>query len=103
MVVVGIGGILSEAACALFKDGRLAAAAEEQKLAHHTHAAGLPEQSLAFCLKQSRTTPSDVTHIAVARPLAQSPETSFHLGLRQRFPNAELVVVDHHLAHAASA
>ncbi|MBI4902796.1 MAG: carbamoyltransferase [Acidobacteria bacterium] len=103
MVVAGIGGIRTEAACALFKDGRIAAAAEEGKLEHHAHAPGFPEHSLAFCLKQSGTDPSEVTHIAVARPLADDPESTLHLGLRQRFPNTQLVVVDHHLAHAASA
>lgn len=103
MVVVGIGGIGSEAACTIFKNGRIAAAAEENKLDHYAHSSGFPEHSLAFCLKQSKTNPSDVTHIAVARPLPADPDSTLHLGLRQRFPNAQLIVVDHHLAHAASA
>ena len=37
------------------------------------------------------------------RPFARGPEAELHLALRDQFPNAEVVVVEHHLAHAASA
>src|SRR5262249_38715646 len=36
----------------------------------------------------------------IARPV---PETGFHLKLRARFPSSKIAVVEHHLAHAASA
>ena len=38
--------------------------------------------------------------MAVARPV---PGSDFHLKLRARFPNSRIVMLDHHLAHAASA
>ncbi|HEX4771560.1 MAG TPA: carbamoyltransferase C-terminal domain-containing protein, partial [Bryobacteraceae bacterium] len=39
----------------------------------------------------------------VARPMAAGPESAQLLTLRARFPEAEILVVEHHQAHAASA
>ncbi|MBI3679127.1 MAG: carbamoyltransferase [Acidobacteria bacterium] len=103
MVILGIGGLLGQAATAVLKDGELVAAAEERKLTRRRHPGGLPEESLAYCLKQAKADASCVEAIALVRPLAATPDTKLHLELRQRFPNARLVLVDHHLAHAASA
>lgn len=102
MVILGIGGLLNEAACAVLKDGELLAAVEERKLTRTHHAGGLPEQGIAFCLKQAGIDASGVNFLVLVRPLA-NPASELHIELRQRFPNAELLLVDHHLAHAASA
>jgi carbamoyltransferase len=111
MIILGIGGILGDAASAILKDGRLAAAVEESKLSRQSlqpgaHAAGpteLPEQSIALCLSLAGVAPDRVDAIAIVRPFAAGPETSLHLQLRTRFPNSRIVVVEHHTAHAASA
>ena len=47
--------------------------------------------------------PDQVDCVAIVRPFARGPESEFHLALRSQFPQAEIVVVEHHLAHAASA
>src|SRR6185295_12277584 len=44
-----------------------------------------------------------VTCVAIARPFARGPESHLHIALRDQFPQAEIVVVEHHQAHAASA
>jgi carbamoyltransferase len=111
MVILGIGGILGDAASAILKDGRLAAAIEESKLsrqglkpgARADSPTGLPEQSIATCLSLAGVPPDGVDAIAIVRPLASGPETSLHLQLRARFPNSRIVLVEHHTAHAASA
>lgn len=110
MIILGIGGILGDAASAILKDGRLAAAVEESKLSRQGLKAGvhsgpteLPEQAIALCLSMAGATPSQVDAIAIARPFAVGPEAPLHLHLRARFPNSRIVVVEHHLAHAASA
>ena len=54
MIILGIGGILSDAACAISKDGQLIAAAEETKIAKRHQPGELPEHSIAFCLKQAK-------------------------------------------------
>lgn len=110
MIILGIGGILGDAASAILKDGCLAAAIEESKLSRqglragaHTGATGLPEQSIAACLSLAGTTPAQVDAVAIVRPFTAGPEASLHLQLRARFPNSRIVVVEHHTAHAASA
>jgi carbamoyltransferase len=111
MIILGIGGILGDAASAILKDGRMAAAVEESKLSRQSlhpgaRAAGpteLPEQSIALCLALAGVAPDRVDAIAIVQPFAAGPETSLHLQLRTRFPNSRIVVVEHHTAHAASA
>jgi len=109
MIILGIGGILGDAASAILRDGCLAAAIEESKLSRqglqggHAGPAGLPEQSIAACLALAGATPDQVDAIAIVRPFAAGPEASTHLQLRARFPNSRIVVVEHHTAHAASA
>jgi len=110
MIILGIGGILGDAASAILREGSLVAAIEESKLSRqglqpgaHTGATGLPEQSVAACLSLASVTPEQVDAIAIVRPFAAGPEASLHLQLRARFPNSRIVVVEHHTAHAASA
>jgi carbamoyltransferase len=110
MIILGIGGILGDAAAAILHDGRLAAAIEESKLSRqglkpgaHTGTTELPEQSIAACLSLAGVTPEQVDAVAIVRPFAAGPEASLHLQLRARFPNSRIVVVEHHTAHAASA
>jgi carbamoyltransferase len=103
MIILGIGGILSDAAAAVLRDGDLAAAVEESKLARQPHRANhgeLPERAIAACLEMAHAAPEQVDAVGVVRPL---PEAGFHLRLRARFPNSRIVVLEHHLAHAASA
>src|SRR5437667_7192674 len=103
MIILGIGGVLGDAASAVLKDGVLAAAMEESKLARRTHWGGygdLPERSIASCLELAGARPEQVDAVAVVRPV---PESDFHLKVRARFPNARIVVLEHHTAHAASA
>jgi len=102
VIILGIGGIVGRAAAALLKDGELVAAVEEEKLARVQggERGGLPQRSIAACLELAGAEPADVDAVALVRPL---PEDAFHLKLRARFPNSRIVVIEHHLAHAASA
>ena len=104
MIILGIGGLLGDAAAAILKDGELAAAVEESKLVRRrTHWGGLdemPEHAIATCLQLAGAKPEQVDAVAVVRPI---PESDFHLKLRAQFPNSRIIVLEHHLAHAASA
>lgn len=103
MVILGIGGILKEAASAVVKHGELAAAVEQLKIARRERPGDLPEESISACLELAKVHPQEVDCVALVRPLPARPQTSLHLALRARFPNAQMVVVEHHTAHAASA
>ena len=61
---------------------------------------GLPEQSIAMCLHLAGAKAEQVDAVALVRPI---PETDLHLKLRAQFPNSRIVLIEHHVAHAASA
>lgn len=104
MLILGIGGVLGDAASAVLKDGEIVAAVEESKLARRGHRKGeLPEQSMAACLAIACAQPATVDCVAIVRPVSAGAETNVHLQLRAKFPNSRLVQVEHHAAHAASA
>jgi carbamoyltransferase len=104
MIILGIGGILGDAASAVLKDGILVAAVEESKLVRRrTHWGGpngLPEHSIAMCLELAGVRPEEVDAVAIVRPI---PESDLLLKLRAQFPHGRIVLLEHHRAHAASA
>jgi len=103
MIVIGLGGLLDDAACALLKNGEILAAVEEAKLTRGQRPGGLPQAAIEECLRLSGATRDQVDCVAIVRPIARGPEAELHLTLRDQFPHAEVVVVEHHMAHAASA
>ncbi len=99
MIILGLGGIPKDPACALLKDGELVAAVEEKKLARSVKANGLPEQAIAMALRLAGVTASQVNCVALVRPFTKDVQ----LTLRSNFPKAQMLMVEHHAAHAASA
>ncbi len=103
MTILGIGAILSDASAALARDGVLLAAVEQKKIARRLRPGELPVEAIESCLEIGGISALQVDCVAVARPVARNAQTEFLEDLRHRFPNARVVAVDHHLAHAASA
>ena len=99
MIILGLGGLRRDAACAVLRDGELVAALEERKLARLNEPGLLPEQAIAMSLQLAGIAPSDVDCVAIVRPFSQD----IHLALRSRFSKAQILMVEHHAAHAASA
>ena len=99
MILLGLGGIPNDPACAVLRDGELVAAIEEKKVARNLSPDGLPDQATAMALKLAGASASDVNCLALVRPFMQD----VHLTLRSRFPNAQIAMVEHHAAHAAAA
>ncbi len=99
MIILGLGGLNTDAACAVLKDGELLAAVEERKVARQSTAEDLPQAAITSALEVAKLTPADVNTVALVRPFGQQ----LHLTLRAQFPNAQTLMVEHHAAHAASA
>jgi carbamoyltransferase len=100
MNILGITSSPVDAASALLKGGRLAAAIEEAKISRRRSARSMPEESMAECLRLAGLTAEQIDVVALVRPF---PEADLPLQLRVRFPHARIVLVEHHAAHAASA
>jgi carbamoyltransferase len=133
MIILGINAHHADAAAAILVDGKLVAAAEEERFRRLKHWAGFPSASIEYCLREAGVPLNQVDHIAVNRDpnarllqrakfiLAKRPSVG---AIRRRLENrskirdlrTELVEtfrldslkprlhhVEHHRAHLASA
>jgi carbamoyltransferase len=103
VIILGLGGLLNEPACAVLKNGSLASAVEQKKVSRR-HAPGeLPHDAIESALNLAGVSSNAVDCVALVRPFSTGHESELHLALRERFPASSLVLVEHHMAHAASA
>ncbi len=67
LTILGLSGALShDASAALYIDGKLIAAVEEERLVRDKHAKNrMPYESAKFCLEQAGITPADVDVVAI--------------------------------------
>jgi carbamoyltransferase len=133
MLIVGINAYHGDSAACLVRDGKLIAAAEEERFRRVKHWAGFPRDAIRYCLREARAGLSDVEHVAINRnpkanlwrkfryAMIRRPEPAL---LWARLRNAtrwssieeeldqvsagerfrgEVHQVEHHLAHLASA
>ena len=91
MNVLGVGGIGSDAALAVLRDGELVAAVEEKKVRERN--------ALETVLRLAGLRAGEIDIVAVARPVSPTHVQD----LRQALPQSTMKLVGHHLAHAASA
>jgi carbamoyltransferase len=133
MIILGLNAFHGDSAAALVRDGKLIAAAEEERFRRVKHWAGFPSKAIAYCLREAGLALSDVEHVAVnqdsranfLRKLAYLVTQRPNLGLmlnrlknrRARGNISELMAasfsgqhlrgqvhqIEHHLAHLSSA
>ncbi|MFB8757432.1 carbamoyltransferase family protein [Streptomyces nigra] len=132
MRVLGINALFHDPAAALVVDGRIVAAAEEERFSRRKHgkrpvpfsAWELPELSARWCLEEAGLTPADLDAVAysydpeLARPADQlglhDPWDQLRQEYARRAPGflaealpgldpGKVRFVAHHVAHAASA
>ena len=103
MTILGIGGVLNDAAVAVVRDGKLVAAIEQLKLTRASKLGELPLAAMNEALRIAGVTFAEVDCVALVRPLGRGADTDLYLALRALLPNAHVLLVDHHTAHAASA
>lgn len=65
MIILGLNAFHGDAAAALMRDGKLIAAAEEERFRRVKHWAGFPAQAIAYCLQEARLSLDDIEHVAV--------------------------------------
>lgn len=67
MNILGINAYHANASAALVCDGKLVAAAEEERFNRVKYAAGFPVAAIRYCLKAGGITPGDLDHVAIPR------------------------------------
>jgi carbamoyltransferase len=131
--ILGLNAYHADSAAALVIDGKLVAAAEEERFRRQKHWAGFPEQSIRWCLAYAGLKPAEIDAVAVNRlPRANAVRRLLYLLGHRPDPRlvlekirnlgkvkgtqaelaamfagqgwrAEWVPVEHHEAHLASA
>jgi carbamoyltransferase len=78
LIVLGLSGALNhDPSAALYVDGRLVAAAEEERFIRDKHARNrMPYEAASFCIKQAGISPTDIQVVAI--PFAPIPITAPH-------------------------
>ncbi len=104
MNILGLGGLLNEAAAVVLVDGRIVSAVEQKKIAPRRHRAALPHEAIQSALDLADVSAASIETVALARPFVDRLDGR-HLTqeLRNLFPNARIAGVEHHRAHAASS
>src|SRR2546423_7248423 len=132
MLILGRNAYHGDAAGCVIKDGRLVAAAEEERFRRVKHWAGLPTNAIDYCLREGSISLQDLDHIAINRKPGANNWRRLAFVLRHR-PDPHLMLqkirnirsassiqealehaynvslgaqvhyVEHHLAHLASA
>ncbi|MBK7434332.1 MAG: carbamoyltransferase [Chitinophagaceae bacterium] len=109
MVILGINAYHADSSAAIFVDGKMIAAIEEERFRRVKHWAGFPELAVAFCLKEAGIGFDQVDHYAIGRDpkakffkkllyLAKHPVGSF-AAVKERFSNSRKVSsIEHELS-----
>lgn len=133
MIILGLNAYHGDSAAALIKDGKLIAAAEEERFRRIKHWSGMPTESIRWCLQDAGLKLCDVDHLAINRNpkvnnfrralyvLRKRPSlqlmlkrfsnirraASYEEQVSNAFPGQQLRAkvhhVEHHLAHLASS
>jgi carbamoyltransferase len=133
VIILGLNAFHGDSAAALVRDGKMIAAAEEERFRRIKHWAGFPIHAISYCLNQAGVRLSDIEHIALNQDnranlarkigyfLLKRPDINLVFSrlrnrraraavpvlLEQAFPGeilrAKLHRVEHHLAHLSSA
>jgi carbamoyltransferase len=67
MYILGLNAYHADSSAAIFKDGKMIAATEEERFRRQKHWAGFPSKAVEFCLKEAGISLSQVDHIAIGR------------------------------------
>jgi carbamoyltransferase len=67
MIILGINAYHADASAAIFVNGKLIAAIEEERFRRIKHWAGFPEMAIQFCLKEAGIGFEEVDHYSIGR------------------------------------
>lgn len=133
MIILGLNAFHADSSAALIRDGRVIAAAEEERFRRIKHWAGFPSDAIGYCLREAGVRLGEVDlvaintnaranlmaklgHVATKRPELGLILSRLKTGQKRRnlielfaesFPDdrgdLSVIPVEHHVAHMASA
>lgn len=133
MNILGVNAFHADSSAAIICNGKLVAAAEEERFRRIKHWAGFPSQAIAYCLQEAKLSLGDIDAIAInqdsranfgaklgymmtslprpqliidrlfTRGRKQNIEELFEANFPKQKFSGKIVNVEHHLAHLFSA
>jgi carbamoyltransferase len=88
MYILGINAYHADSSAAIFKDGVMIAATEEERFTRVKHWAGFPVLAIKFCLKEAGVSLAQVDHITIGR----DPKAKFNKKLLYLLKNPSSVM-----------
>jgi carbamoyltransferase len=67
MIILGINAYHADSSAAIFVNGEMIAATEEERFRRVKHWAGFPSEAVKFCLREAGVTLKEVDHICIGR------------------------------------
>ena len=67
MFILGINAYHGDASAAIVRDGKLIAAAEEERFNRKKHCAGFPTLAIRYCLEAAGITAAELDHVGISR------------------------------------
>lgn len=67
MYILGLNAYHADSSAAIFKDGEMIAAIEEERFTRIKHWAGFPAEAIKFCIAEAGITLSDIDYITIGR------------------------------------
>lgn len=98
MIIVGINAYHADSSAAIFVDGKLVAAIEEERFRRIKHWAGFPSEAILFCIKEAGIRFEDVDYFAIGR----DPKAKFlrKLNYLVKNPSGSIAAVKNRLENA---
>lgn len=87
MYILGLNAYHADSSAAIFKDGEMIAATEEERFTRIKHWAGFPVQAISFCLNEAGITLEQVDHITIGR----DPKAKLSRKIRYLLQNPSLL------------
>jgi carbamoyltransferase len=88
MFILGLNAFHADSSAAIFRDGVMIAATEEERFTRVKHWAGFPAQAIRFCLKEAGISLDEVAYITIGR----DPKAKFLNKLNYLRKNPSLVM-----------
>src|SRR5882757_3796159 len=67
MYILGLNAYHADSSAAIFKDGKIIAATEEERFRRVKHWAGFPSKAIEFCLREAGVGLAEVDYITIGR------------------------------------
>lgn len=125
MNIIGISAFYHDSACCLLQDGKIVAAAEEERFTRVKADPSIPANAFKYCLDQASLCINDIDYVAYYEDPVKKLERQLYSGILDNLPalpeqydlkkkveqqirdvigyEGEIRYVDHHMSHAASA